>query len=221
MEEQQPSLPDVIAQHLAQGDNSGWFEPVYASAEGNAECIPWAGTGPRQDVLAWQQKRHPVGKGDAALVIGCGLGGDAEFLAGRGYQVTAFDISPTAIAWCKRTFPQSTVDYQVADIFAPPEAWRGGFDLVLEDYIVQALPPAMRQEAINAVAAFVAPGGLLLAIGQGIDDVALRAGPPWPLTQEELALFVEAGLVRGDIEKDDDPTLVPKYRYWAEFRRPA
>lgn len=217
MNDERPSLPEVIQQRLAQGDNTGW-DLAYAAAEGHAERVPWAGAGPRQDVLAWQQKRQLVGNGEAALVIGCGLGGDAVFLAELGYRVTAFDISPTAIAWCKYSFPNTTVDFQVADMFAPPKGWHGAFDLVLEDYIVQALPPAIRREAVAAVAAFLAPRGLLLAVGQGIDDVDLRAGPPWPLTQSELALFEEVGLIKSEYVQAEDPALAPRYRYWAEFR---
>lgn len=43
---------------------------------------------------------HPTPSPARAVVIGCGLGDDAEYLASMGYEVTAFDISPTAIAMC-------------------------------------------------------------------------------------------------------------------------
>ncbi|MCC5670705.1 class I SAM-dependent methyltransferase [Nostoc sp. CHAB 5784] len=44
---------------------------------------------------------EPFASGQKALVIGCGLGDDAEAIASLGFEVTAFDISPTAIAWCQ------------------------------------------------------------------------------------------------------------------------
>ncbi len=69
-----------------------------------------------------------------ALVVGCGLGDDAEFLSQQGFTVTAFDVSPTAIAWCKQRFPGSTVSYHVTDLFEPSAKWLSSFDFVLEYY---------------------------------------------------------------------------------------
>ena len=221
MANQQQSAREIVQQHLERGDGVGWFEPFYALAEGNPAAIPWAASGPRRDLVQWAQESHAAGNGQSALIIGCGLGDDAEFLVELGYQVTAFDISPTAIDWCKERFPETAVDYQVADMFAPPAEWLNGFDLVVEDYIVQALPPEMRVASVQAVAAFPAPGGLLLAIGRGIDDIALRSGPPWPLTGAELALFETAGLLRVSFHRDSDSAIAPQFRYRAEFRREA
>ena len=219
MADEQRSAREIVQAHLERGDGVSWFEPFYALAAGDAARIPWAGAGPRKDLVQWAQESRADGKGQSALVVGCGLGDDAEFLAELGYRVTAFDISPTAVEWCKQRFPASLVDYQTADMFAPPAGWVGGFDFVLENYIVQALPVEMRLASVQAVAAFPAVGGLLLAIGIGIDDVALRSGPPWPLTEDELALFEGVGLSRISFRRSDDPALEPRHRYWAEFRR--
>ncbi|MDZ7952448.1 hypothetical protein [Nostoc sp. DedQUE09] len=41
---------------------------------------------------------QPFASGQKALVIGCGLGDDAEALAHLGFEVTTFDISPTAMS---------------------------------------------------------------------------------------------------------------------------
>ena len=57
----------------------------------------------------------PSASEQKALIIGCGLGDDAEALAKLGFEVTAFDISTSAIAWCQQRFPDSTVNYLVAD----------------------------------------------------------------------------------------------------------
>ena len=70
-------------------------------------------------------------------MVGCGLGYDAEFLAGRGFAVTAFDLAPTAIAGAKRLYPDSRVTYLAADLLDLPAAWAGGFDLVVEADTVQ------------------------------------------------------------------------------------
>src|SRR5207253_8218406 len=127
-------------------------EPLYAWADGDLSSIPWAAKGLNPNLVQWLDREHVNGDGRSALVIGCGLGDDAEELARRGFDVTAFDISPAAIEWCRKRFPDSRVDYQAADLFSPPETWRRGFDFVLESYTVQALPNDVRERALRAVA---------------------------------------------------------------------
>jgi SAM-dependent methyltransferase len=119
-----------------------------------------------------------------ALVVGCGLGDDAELLASLGYDVVAFDYSPTAIERCRARFPGSPVEYLVADLLDPPAAWRRAFDLVLEVFTVQSLPPTVRATAIANIAGFVA-GRLLVVATQGEP----ADGPPWPLTREQVTSF--------------------------------
>ena len=61
-----------------------------------------------------------------ALVVGCGLGDDAVLLAGLGWKVTAFDLSPSAVKWAAEKHEEvlklasGTVDWQVADITNTP-----------------------------------------------------------------------------------------------------
>ncbi|AHJ28677.1 hypothetical protein NSP_23460 [Nodularia spumigena CCY9414] len=130
----------------------------------------------------------------AGLVIGCGLGDDAEALADRGFQVTAFDISPTAIDWCQQRFPDSSVNYVVADLLNLPAQWHQAFDLVVEIRNIQALPLNIRSTVIASVASVVAATGTLLVINRFRDTELEPDGPPWPLSDSELAQFTELGL---------------------------
>src|SRR5690606_34197513 len=116
-----------------------------------------------------------------------------------GYQVSAFDISPTAIDIARQRHPQSTIDFHVADLFDLPGTWIGAFDLVVESQNVQALPVDLRDEAIANVARLVAPGGRLLviaiAIADGRDGEGVPSeGPPFPLTRADLDRFTRHGL---------------------------
>jgi 2-polyprenyl-3-methyl-5-hydroxy-6-metoxy-1,4-benzoquinol methylase len=79
------------------------------------------------------------------LVTGCGLGDDAEYLAGRGAEVTAIDLSPTAIAWCRERFPESKVCYETANLLE----FSGEFDLTVEIYTLQAMPAEFRSTAVE------------------------------------------------------------------------
>ncbi|MBS1904779.1 MAG: GrpB family protein [Bacteroidetes bacterium] len=179
----------IAQQHLATGDRTGWFEEVYKTAGRTAASIPWADSKPNPYLVSWLDEHKIVGTGRTALVIGCGLGDDAEALAARGFAVTAFDIAPSAIAWAKERFPKTSVNYQVADLFSFSNEQAGKFDFIFECYTVQALPRDVRDEAIDAVCRFLAPKGELLVVARGWRGEGLENGPPWPITDEEMKRF--------------------------------
>ncbi|HVS17023.1 MAG TPA: class I SAM-dependent methyltransferase, partial [Planctomycetota bacterium] len=150
--------------------------------------------------------------GKRTLVVGCGLGEEAEQAALAGCAVTAFDVSPTAIAWAQRRVPATPVHYRVADLFDPPASFRASFELVIEIYTVQALPPELRERALDAVAGFVAPGGTLFVLARGRDDDAPPGDVPWPLSRAELARLARHGLVERDFVDHLDDSLDPPLR---------
>ena len=146
---------------------TGWFEYLYAeAADGRAE-VPWDQPRPTATLAS---AGLPSGEGHAALVVGCGLGRDAEFLAELGYATTAFDLSGTAVRVARQRHPDSAVDYRVADLLAAPADWRRAFDLVVESNTVQALPRVLRERATAAVGEFVAPQGTLLVLAAAADE---------------------------------------------------
>lgn len=164
--------------------------------------------------MSWLEQQGVVAPGRRALKIGCGLGDDAEELSRRGLDTTAFDISTTAISWCRQRFPRSSVFYVEADLFRPPDGWARGFDFVLESYTLQVLPSELRDEAMRRVADFVAPGGTLLVIARGREPGEAEGTMPWPLTRQEMALFKDAGLAELHFEDylDDENPPVRRFR---------
>src|SRR5579863_4765115 len=172
---------ELAAEHVGRGDVVGWFEPLYAEAAGDPGKVPWADLRPNPYLREWLEANPIRGDGRTALVVGCGLGDDAELLAQLGFQVTAFDISGTAIDWCRRRYPESSVLYQVADLIDLPPAWRRTFDFVFEAYTFQVLPPTLREQAIANVAEQVRPGGSLLVICRGRKADDPEGQMPWPL----------------------------------------
>jgi SAM-dependent methyltransferase len=213
-EKQRARARTIAQQHLATGDALGWFEALYAHAAGDAAIIPWADLMPNPNVISWLDHHQVAGAGRTALKIGCGLGDDAEELARRGFRTTAFDISASAIAWCRRRFPKSPVAYVVADLFRAPIAWRGAFDFVLESYTLHVLPSHLRREALSHIAAFVAPGGTLLVVSRGREPDDPQGDMPWPLTKEELTDFLRCGLREVSFEDylDDEEPSVRRFR---------
>ncbi len=187
-------MSDQQAPMLAQPAATAWFDELYAGAQRDPQRVPWAELAPRRAFAQWLRREQPQGAGRSAVVVGCGLGDDAEALVAHGFDVTAFDVSPTAVAWCRERFPQSSVAYCVAYLFALPGDFVGAFDFVLESLTVQALPIDLRSAAIAGVASLVAPGGTLLVICVGTDVAEERSGPPWPLTREEIDRFQQHAL---------------------------
>ncbi len=197
-----------------QQNPTGWFEPLYAQAKGDSSQVPWAKNQPHPYLKQWLSINSPQTEGKSALVIGCGLGDDAELLASIGYQVTAFDISPTAIAWCQQRFPDSTVNYLVADLFNLDPHWQGKYDFIFECKTIQALPLNVRSLVMQKIATLVAPKGTLLVITRHRESNTIPDGPPWALSDAELSQFTELGLSEVNCDRfvEGEQTKIEQYR---------
>jgi SAM-dependent methyltransferase len=213
---------DLAASYVARGDATGWFEELYRRAEGDSTKIPWADLRPNPNLVEWLEANSINGDGQTALVVGCGLGDDAEFLATLGFRVTAFDISASAISWCHQRFPNSAVSYEIGNLLAPAPQWRRAFDFVLEAYTLQVLPEDLRTKAIAALADTVKPGGTLLVVCRGRNPEDPKGQMPWPLLQAELSALERVGLSLVAFEEfwdlHDDP---PAWRFRAQYTRPV
>lgn len=205
---------ELAAAAVAAGHDTQWFEQLYQAADRGEANVPWADLEPNP--LLVDQIPPSGGK---VLVVGCGYGDDAAHLASLGRQVTAFDISATAVATARQRFGDSGVRFTVADALAPPKEW--SFDLVVEIYTVQTLLGPARDRATTGIAECVAPGGELLVIAR-----ARPAGEPedprlWDLTRTEIEAFAHNGLTTVEIEGLNDGESPPVPRWRARFRRPA
>ena len=99
-----------------------------------------------------------------------------------------------------------------------PPSWRHGFDLVVENNTVQALPRDLRARATAAVGDLVAPGGTLLVLAAAASSRG-EDGPPWPLTRAEVAGFATGGLAETSVEEMPHPDDRLYLRWRAVFRR--
>ena len=156
------------------------FDGMYAEAGRDDTAVPWQHAGSRQVVARWLQSYEAVPHA-RALVVAAGLGDDAAALARLGLDVVAFDLSESAVEWARERHAGLPVSWSVADLLDPPDEWVGAFDLVLEVFTVQSVPPERQEEAARAIASFLAPGGLLVLVAVVGEPGAVPAGPPWPL----------------------------------------
>lgn len=112
-----------------------------------------------------------------ALDLGCGEGGDAIWLAERGWRVTAVDVSAIALGRAAAHAADAGVDIVWARHDLSQTFPAGLFDLVSAQFFHSVVaPPGEREKTLRRAADAVAPGGLLLVVG--------HAGWPTWLEQE-------------------------------------
>ncbi len=114
-----------------------------------------------------------------ALDLGCGSGGNAVWLAGRGWQVTAVDFSDIAIGKAKLRAADNQVG--VKFIISDVTAYRpdGLYDLITCFYI--QLWPEQRAQMLSRLSEALAPGGRFLFVSHD------QSSPPSGWSREDLA----------------------------------
>jgi len=182
------STPDTEAGDLAgAGEAERFWEAHYRTRErvfsGNANPLLVAVAG-----------QLPAGR---ALDLGSGEGGDAVWLARRGWRVTAVDVSPTALARTASNAAAAGVADRVHveqhDLaHSLPD---GQYDLVNVQYLASPVK-FPRAQVLRAAAGLVAAGGLLLIVDHASVPPWSWAGPDtqFPTPQQFLdALELPAG----------------------------
>lgn len=156
-----------------------------------------AGVNPRLAEIA-----GPLPPG-TALDLACGAGGDALWLADRGWRVTAVDIAASAVASLRQRAGASVTAVQ-ADLATDFPG--GSFDLVSAQYFHTPFD-LDRARVLRTAAAALEPGGLLVVVDHGStapwswnQDPGVRFPAPLEVA-EELALDP----ARWSVERADAP----------------
>ena len=130
-----------------------------------------------------------------AFDAGAGEGGDAAWLASKGWKVTAADLSSVALQRAQELARGRGLDitWLHADLALTPI--QGTYDLVTSHYM--HMPRAARESVYRNLAAAVAPGGTLLVVGHDPTDLQTTVPRPdlaelgW--TAADLAASLGAG----------------------------
>ena len=144
-------------------------EPTAAAWDERYESAPQVWSGQPNGALVAEIADLPPGR---ALDVGCGEGADAIWLAGRGWKVTALDVSGVALQRARAAAKHVGVDIEwihagLLEASPSPSA----YDLVSAQYPALLLTPDAAAE--RALLAAVAPKGHLLVVHHVLDDAAV------------------------------------------------
>jgi SAM-dependent methyltransferase len=178
------------------------FEPSTWDERYSGEAAIWSGE-PNVQLVAEAADLVP----GTALDLGCGEGGDAVWLASRGWSVTGADFSAAGLARAERRAAEAGVGERT-------EWWRvdarefdaGGrtWDLVTSHYLHP--PDGGTIDLVRRLAAAVAPGGHLLVVGHAPPPGATDLGPHEPNARHR-AMFIAADLLPA-LPEDFEPLTV-------------
>lgn len=101
-----------------------------------------------------------------AVDLGCGTGNYAIWLAGRGFQVTGIDISPTAIGIARENAKRKGVrcDFIAADVLGDLREVGGTFDFAYDWELLHHIFPEHRKKYVENVARLLNPKGRCLSV---------------------------------------------------------
>lgn len=108
-------------------------------------------------------------KGQTLLDIGCGLGSNARWLAGLGYQVTAIDISEIAIEQARKSHQNvSDLSFECIDFLKSPI--KQTFDIIFDKGVLHSFSDVeSHSQFAQQVAAYLKPKGIWINISGNAD----------------------------------------------------
>ena len=174
---------------------------------------PWDRGGVPEQLRAFIAASPPR----TTLIPGCGTGYELAAFCDAGWDATAIDFAPRAVASAKAAVGQWAARVVEADFFAwtPPQA----LDLIYERAFLCAMPRALWPLVAARWAALLAPGALLA--GYFFFDDAVK-GPPFGIDRAGLDRLLSGSFTC--IQDCDAVDSIPVFRgkeRWMVWRRNA
>ena len=169
----------VGARHLV-GTPTDW-ELLYRTGD-----TRWDKGQPAPGLVEFLMRNPPLPRG-RVLVPGCGRGHDAVAWARAGHQVQGLDLAPSAVAEAAlrapSDLPAGSLEFVAGD-FLQARPSEPSFDVIFEHTLFWAIPPAHRDEYLEAIWRHLRPGGSFL----GLHFLQPRepSGPPFGVTVAEV-----------------------------------
>lgn len=184
----------------------------YATAK-----TPWDFGGVPAALKSFLARSSAPGK---VLIPGCGSGYEVSAFHRAGYDVTAIDFSPAALAQAKKVLGSLAEKVILGDFFAHDFRQRR-FDLVYERTFLCSMPPSRWSHYANRMADLLSDEGRLIGVFLYAQPPP-RSGPPYPLTDEQSQGLFERNfrLVRSELMTDSLPLFRDMER-WQEWLKNA
>jgi SAM-dependent methyltransferase len=171
------------------------FDEAFWDERYSSQSSLWSGN-PNVQLISETSQLSP----GAALDVGSGEGADAIWLAQRGWQVTAVDLSTVAIRRATAHAAQAgaTTAGRIEWLHADLADWDPGparYDLVSAQYM--HLPAQMREALFRRLAGSVTPGGTLLIVGHHPSDLQTIPRPLPPelfFTGDDIVALLDPGV---------------------------
>ncbi|MBA3849211.1 MAG: hypothetical protein C0502_04350 [Opitutus sp.] len=163
-----------------------------------------------------RKRQAPPGR---LLVPGCGSGHEIKAFADAGYDVTAIDFAPAAVARAKQIAGETLAGrIHEADFFNHPFA-DGEFDLVYERTFLCAIPPEKRSAYRDRIARLLKPRGQFIGYFY-YAKTDPKDGPPYGLAWGEGdELFSRHFLLMKDDPVNDSLPVFAGRERWQERMR--
>jgi len=187
------------------------LSPAFWDERFDKQFTPWDKGGVPLDLQRFAAASGPL----RTLIPGCGSAYELAFLSAQGWEATAIDFSPSAVAAARDTAGEWAERIIEADFFA----WQPvqPLQMIYERAFLCAMPRAMWPQIAARWAQLLAPGALLAGFFF-FDDVP--KGPPFGIERAQLdaLLLPQFELVEEREVSDSIPVFVGKER-WMVWRR--
>ncbi|CAN5588306.1 hypothetical protein BH10BDE1_BH10BDE1_32610 [soil metagenome] len=162
---------------LEDATDAAWWDERYESGD-----TRWDGAGPHPllDSLISPLKLTRC----RVLILGCGAGHDAAWWERQGHIVTGVDYSQEAVDRARANYGErDSLKWVRADAFKLPQEWTSRFDIVFENTMFCAIPPARREELVRAWWRLLTPRGRVIGLALIMDKLS---GPPYGSSEWEI-----------------------------------
>lgn len=196
---------------------SDFSSPAFWDVRYTSGQTPWD-FGGVPSALKEYLRTHP-GKGARALIPGCGSGYEIAAFAAAGYEVTAIDLSPAAVARARANAGPALADRILTGDFFQHDFAPASFDLIYERTFLCAIPPDQRTAYRDRLAQLLKANGAFIGYFyyQNTDPTD---GPPHGLAWGESdLLFARHFLLLRDIPSSDALEMFKGRERWQESRR--
>jgi SAM-dependent methyltransferase len=183
----QGSKPAELINSFMDRQNQTRIDDLYKNTP--LEEIPWNMETPPELLveLVDSGKVHPC----KAVDLGCGAGNHAIYLAGRGFEVTGIDFSPTAIRIAKENAEKKGVkcNFFVADVIDGLDKINQTWDFAYDWGLLHHISPKRRRKYLENVRRILNPKGKFLSVSFSEKDTSFEGSAKYRKTSLGTTLY--------------------------------